>query len=100
MPTKKTQTAPACQKTRFSRTHVSGDCASSGWQQVLRRQFGRDQAFVPENTGTETFFSQFRFGNPQSTPSCREAIDGLCPLGTTSAPAVQIVNFVARRTVE
>ncbi len=79
MPTKKIQTARPAKEARFSRMHAPGDLAPPDWQRALRRQFGRDQAFVLENTGTETFFSEFRVGNPQSKTSYRVAIRGLCP---------------------
>jgi ERCC4-related helicase len=47
----------------------------------LRRQFGREQAFVLENLGGEPFFSEFRVSNPVSKSRYRVAIRGRGPGG-------------------
>ena len=62
---------------KLSRTHPPVDLAPVDWQRALRRQFGRDQAFVLENRGDQPFFSEFRVSNPQSKASYRVAIRGL-----------------------
>jgi len=62
---------------KLSRTHPPVDLAPVDWQRALRRQFGREQAFVLENLGDQPFFSEFRVGNPQSKARYRVAIRGL-----------------------
>ena len=62
---------------RYSRTHAPGGVAAEDWQRALRRQFGREQDFELENLGGQTFFSEFRVGNPQTRASYRVAIRGL-----------------------
>jgi len=62
---------------KLSRTHPPDGLAPADWQRVLRRQFGREQAFVLENLGDQPFFSEFRVSNPQSKASYRVAIRGL-----------------------
>ena len=61
---------------KLSRTHPPVGLAPADWQRALRRQFGREQAFVLENRGDQPFFSEFRVGNPQSKASYRVAIRG------------------------
>jgi superfamily II DNA or RNA helicase len=62
---------------KLSRAHRPVDLAPADWQRTLRRQFGREQAFVLENRGDHPIFSEFRVGNPQSKASYRVAIRGL-----------------------
>ena len=77
---------------KLSRAHPPVHLAPADWQRALRRQFGRDQAFVLENRGDHQFFSEFRVGNPQSKACYRVAIRGLnagdnycsCPDYTTN----------------
>lgn len=64
---------------KLSRTHPPAEISPVEWQRVLRRQFGREQAFGLENIGTERFFSEFRVSNPQSKSSYRVAIRGKLP---------------------
>jgi superfamily II DNA or RNA helicase len=64
---------------KLSRTHPPAGLPAADWQRALRRQFGREQAFVLENLGDEAFFSEFRVGNPQAKSSYRVAIRGLQP---------------------
>ena len=64
---------------KLSRTHAPAHSSPVDWQRGLRRQFGRDQAFVLEKRGDEPFFSEFRVSNPQSKTSYRVAIRGLRP---------------------
>ena len=73
----KTNKPPKEQK--LSRTHAPAEISPVEWQRVLRRQFGREQAFGLENTGAEPFFSEFRVSNPQSKSSYRVAIRGKLP---------------------
>jgi superfamily II DNA or RNA helicase len=61
---------------RLSRTHPPVHLAPADWQRALRRQFGRDQSFLLENRGNQSFFSEFRVSNPQSKTSYRVAIRG------------------------
>ena len=63
---RKSRSTRSIKAPKLSRTHAPPDLSAADWQRALRRQFGRDQAFVLENTGAETFFSEFRVGNPQS----------------------------------
>lgn len=64
---------------KLSRTHAPDDMMPADWQRALRQQFGREQAFSLENLGTETFFSEFRVGNPESKSHYRVAIRGIRP---------------------
>ncbi len=75
----KSRSAPSAKSPRFSRTHAPTDLSPADWQRALRRQFGREQAFVLENLGNEPLFSEFRVGNPDSTTSYRVAVRGLRP---------------------
>lgn len=67
----------ASKEPKLSRTHAPADLPPIDWQRGLRRQFGREQAFVLENKGSEPFFSEFRVSNPQSKSCYRVAIRGL-----------------------
>ncbi|MBK6350993.1 MAG: DEAD/DEAH box helicase [Proteobacteria bacterium] len=49
------------------------------WQRALRRQFGREQAFVLENIDGEAPFSSFQVRNPQSGGAYEVRIRGLAP---------------------
>lgn len=71
---KSTSTEP-----RLSRLHAPADMAADVWQRTLRRQFGRDQDFKFENTGSEPVFSEFRVINPTSGGRYRVAIRGALP---------------------
>ncbi|MBX9825818.1 MAG: DEAD/DEAH box helicase [Xanthobacteraceae bacterium] len=66
---------------KLSRTLAPAGLSPADWQRVLRRQFGREQAFELENLGSEPFFSEFRVSNPVSKSSYRVAIRGLGPGG-------------------
>lgn len=69
----------ASKEPKLSRTHAPADLSPIDWQRGLRRQFGREQAFVLENKGSEPFFSEFRVSNPQSKSCYRVAIRSLRP---------------------
>ena len=58
------KTAKPPKEQKLSRTHAPAEISPVEWQRVLRRQFGREQAFGLENIGTEPFFSEFRVSNP------------------------------------
>ncbi|MBL8298745.1 MAG: DEAD/DEAH box helicase [Rhodanobacteraceae bacterium] len=64
---------------KLSRTHAPAEIPLVEWQRILRRQFGREQAFALKNLGAEPFFSEFQVGNPQSKSSYRVAIRGRLP---------------------
>jgi superfamily II DNA or RNA helicase len=64
---------------KLSRLHKPADLPLETWQRELRRQFGREQAFVLENTGKEPVFSDFQVTNPQSRSTYRVAIRGVAP---------------------
>ncbi|MBI1906606.1 MAG: DEAD/DEAH box helicase [Rhodocyclales bacterium] len=64
---------------KLSRIHAPAEISPVEWQRVLRRQFGREQAFGLENIGVEPFFSEFRVSNPQAKSSYRVAIRGKRP---------------------
>ncbi len=61
---------------RLSRLHPPTDMAPEAWQTALRRQYGREQKFALENTGTEPVFSEFRVTNATSHGHYRVAIRG------------------------
>ena len=91
---------------KLSRAHPPVDLAPADWQRALRRQFGRDQAFVLENRGDQPFFSEFRVSNPQSKTSYRVAIRGLnagdnycsCPdYATNELGTCKHIEFVLAR---
>jgi hypothetical protein len=91
---------------KLSRAHPPVDLAPADWQRALRRQFGRDQAFVLENRGDQLFFSEFRVSNPQSKASYRVAIRGLnagdnycsCPdYATNELGTCKHIEFVLAR---
>ena len=91
---------------KVSRTSRPAGLAPADWQRALRRQFGRDQAFVLENRGDEPFFSEFVVGNPQSKASYRVAIRGLnagdnycsCPdYATNELGTCKHIEFVLAR---
>ena len=71
--------ARSVKEPKLSRTNRPSGLPAADWQRALRRQFGREQAFVLENAGAEPFFSEFRVANPQSKSSYRVAIRGLRP---------------------
>ena len=91
---------------KLSRASAPTGLAPADWQRGLRRQFGRDQAFVLENRGDEPFFSEFRVANPQSKTSYRVVIRGLhagdnfcsCPdYATNELGTCKHVEFVLGR---
>jgi len=61
---------------KVSRTRQPSDLTLEEWQRVLRRQFGREQAFELKNLGTDPIFSEFRVTNPQRRTSYRVTIRG------------------------
>lgn len=61
---------------RLSRTRRPGDMETLEWQVRLRRQFGREQAFLLQNLGTDPVFSEFAVVNPGSGGRYRVAIRG------------------------
>jgi superfamily II DNA or RNA helicase len=75
----KSRAAKSDREPKLSRTHAPEGLELADWQRGLRRQFGRDQPFLLENTGEEPFFSDFRVSNPQSKRSYRVAIRGVQP---------------------
>ncbi|KVD72577.1 helicase SNF2 [Burkholderia sp. ABCPW 14] len=64
---------------KLSRTHAPDHMSPADWQRALRRKFGQEQTFSLENLGTETYFSEFRVGNPASNSSYRVSIRGARP---------------------
>ena len=77
----KSRTSPPRKQVKLSRTHAPVDLSPAEWQRQLRRQFGREQAFLLENLGDDPFFSTFRVTNPASKSSYRAAVRGLGPGG-------------------
>jgi superfamily II DNA or RNA helicase len=73
------KTGKPAKEQKLSRTHAPAEISPLEWQRILRRQFGREQAFELENIGPEPFFSEFRVANPQSKSSYRVAIRGRLP---------------------
>ena len=61
---------------RLSRLRRPRAMAVVDWQVQLRRQFGREQAFLLENLGDEPVFSEFRVTNPAGKSHYRVAIRG------------------------
>ena len=62
-----TRTTKPPKEQKVSRTHAPEEISPVEWQRILRRQFGREQAFGLENIGTEPFFSEFRVSKPHET---------------------------------
>lgn len=60
----------------LSRLRKPEDLSLDAWQRELRRQFGREQPFTLNNTGSEPVFSDFHVSNPQSASTYRVAIRG------------------------
>jgi hypothetical protein len=75
----KSPSARSVKEPKLSRTHPPAGLPAADWQRALRRQFGREQAFVLENRGDEPFFSEYRVANPEAKTSYRVAIRGLRP---------------------
>jgi superfamily II DNA or RNA helicase len=73
---KKRPTKAKPQPPKLSRTKRPDNLSPEEWQARLRRQFGREQAFVLENLGREPIFSEFAVSNPQSGGRYRVAIRG------------------------
>ena len=71
-----TRRKDAQREARYSRLHPPAGVAPEVWQAALRRQFGREQDFVLENTGSEPVFSEFLVSNPASGGRYRVAIRG------------------------
>ncbi len=78
-PSSRTNARRPAREAKLSRSHAPADVPVVDWQRALRRQFGREQSFVLENSGSDPFFSDFRVGNPQSKSRYRVAIRGLSP---------------------
>ena len=64
---------------RLSPRKAPADMRPDDWQRALRRQFGREQAFVLENIDGEAPFSSFQVRNPQSGGAYEVRIRGLAP---------------------
>ena len=73
------------------------------WQLALRRQYGREQAFVLKRLGGHPIFSEFEVENPRSRTSYRVVIRGsaagsnfcACPdLATNSLGTCKHIEFV------
>ncbi|MDP2787152.1 MAG: DEAD/DEAH box helicase [Pseudomonadota bacterium] len=96
---------------RLSRLRRPDDLAVDEWQIKLRRQFGREQAFLLENLGDDPVFSEFAVTNPASRGRYRVAIRGAglgenfctCPdyasndLGTCKHIEFTLARLEARR---
>ena len=78
-PSRPTSAKPPKKPAKLSRTQAPEHLSTADWQRALRRQFGREQAFMLENIGGEPFFSEFRVANPQSKSAYRVAIRGARP---------------------
>lgn len=78
MKTKRNSAKPS-KEPKLSRMHPPVDLSPIEWQRGLRRQFGREQAFILENKGSKPFFSEFRISNPQSKTHYRIVIRSLHP---------------------
>ena len=101
----------AAAEPRLSRLRPPGRGSIEDWQTQLRRQFGREQAFVVENLGAEPVFSEFTVANPASHSRYRVAIRGTrpgenycgCPdfatndLGTCKHIEFTLAHLAARR---
>lgn len=91
---------------RLSRLHKPDDMSLEMWQRELRRQFGREQAFMLKNVGTEPVFSEYQVTNPQTSGTYRVAIrgggpgDNYCTCGdftTNSLGTCKHIEFVLGR---
>ena len=74
-----TRKKPLKTEVKLSRLHAPPAMTPDAWQRTLRRQFGRDQDFKFENTGTEPLFSEYRVVNPVSGGRYRVAVRGMRP---------------------
>jgi superfamily II DNA or RNA helicase len=111
MPTRRTAPRKSAAEPRLSRLRRPNDLAVDEWQIHLRRQFGREQAFLLENLGDEPVFSEFAVTNPASKGRYRVAIRGAelgenfcsCPdyasndLGTCKHIEFTLARLEARR---
>ncbi len=64
---------------RLSRLYTPEGMSLEAWQTALRRQHGREQAFVLRNAGSHPIFSEFTVTNPRSRRSYRVVIRGGAP---------------------
>src|SRR3990172_5344898 len=90
-------------RTRLSRLHPPPDMSLEVWQLALRRQYGREQAFVLKKLGGHPIFSEFEVENPRSRTSYRVVIRGSAPgsnfcacpdLATNSLGTCKHIEFV------
>ncbi len=73
------KTSPAFRPPALSRTRRPEEMSLEAWQTALRRDFGRAQRFLLQNTGAEPVFSEFTVTNPQTKGAYRVAIRGRNP---------------------
>jgi superfamily II DNA or RNA helicase len=91
---------------KISHTRKPEGMAVSDWQIALRRQYGREAAFLLQNIGAHPLFSDFEVTNPASGNTYRVAVRGSRP-GTSfcSCPDYAVntlgtckhIEFVVRR---
>lgn len=64
---------------KLSPSRRPDDLTAEAWQTGLRRQYGREQAYVLRNLGDEPVFSEFSVTNPEQETTYRVAIRGTRP---------------------
>jgi len=64
---------------KLSPSRRPDDLTAEAWQAGLRRQYGREQAYVLRNLGDEPVFSEFSVTNPEQDTTYRVAIRGTRP---------------------
>ena len=76
MPSRRATPQKTKSEPRLSRLRRPNDLEADEWQIRLRRQFGRDQAFLLSNQGDDPIFSEFTVINPASKGRYRVVIRG------------------------
>lgn len=64
---------------KLSPSRRPDDLTAESWQTGLRRQYGREQAYILRNLGDEPVFSEFSVTNPEQETTYRVAIRGTRP---------------------
>ena len=79
-PTPKKKRTPRPEgEAKVSRLQKPAGMSLEDWQVQLRKQFGRDQAYVLKNKGDRKAFSDFLVTNPESRRTYRVTVRGTLP---------------------
>ncbi|NUO07725.1 MAG: DEAD/DEAH box helicase family protein [Candidatus Brocadia sp.] len=86
---------------KISRTHKPEDLSLEEWQRILRKQYGEQQKYKLENTGSHPLFSEFKLINPESGKIYKIAIRGDVPGDNyCSCPDYSINNLGTCKHIE